>query len=90
MCTRMQNDMLCVLCLLRGPVFQFVTCLWRHVLGVLGVVCVLLGLCVLSAFSNTYAEHCWLQKRASGQRRTDGRQRNNRSQTPGHTYCRFA
>ena len=40
-------DVLGVLRVLRGPVFQFCTCLWRHVFGVLRVLCVLLGLYVL-------------------------------------------
>ena len=59
MCARVQNDVLGVL---RVPVFQFFTCLWRHVLGVLGVLCVLLGLyvlyalCALYAFSKPYAQ----------------------------------
>ena len=44
MCACLQNDVLRVL---RVPVFQFFTCLWRHVLGVLGVLGMLLGLCVL-------------------------------------------
>ena len=34
MCAGVQNDVLRVLPV---PVFQFFTCLWRHVLGVLGV-----------------------------------------------------
>ena len=47
MCARVQNDVLRVVRVLLVPVFQFFTCLWRHVLGVLGVLCVLLGLCLL-------------------------------------------
>ena len=79
MWARVQTDVLRVL---RVPVFQFCTCLWRHVFGVLRVLCVLLGLCVLCAlcalyaFSKPYVQHRWPQKRASGQKRTDGRQRN--------------
>ena len=46
MCAHMQNDVLHVL---RVAVFQFFTCLSRQVLGVLGVLCVVLGLCVLYA-----------------------------------------
>ena len=52
------------------------------VFGVLRVLCVLLGLCALCAlcalyaFSKPYVQHRWPQKRASGQKRTDGRQRN--------------
>ena len=44
MCARLQDDVLRVL---HVPVFQFFTYLWRHVLGVRGVLCVLLGLCML-------------------------------------------
>ena len=68
-----------VLCV---PVFQFCTYLWRHVFGVLRVLCVLLGLCVLCAlcalyaFSKPYVQHRWPQKCASDQKRTDGGQRN--------------
>ena len=82
MCARVQTDVLRVLRVLRVPVFQFCTCLWRHVFGVLRVLCVLLGLCVLCAlcalyaFSKPYVQHHWPRKRASGQKRTDGRQRN--------------
>ena len=82
MCARVQTDLLRGLRVLRVPVLQFCTCLWRYVLGVLGVVCVLLGLCVLCAlcalyaFSKPYVQHRWPQKRASGQKRTHGRQRN--------------
>ena len=82
MCARVQSDVLRVLRVLRGPVFQFCTCLWRHVVGVLRVLCVLLGLyvlyalCALYAFSKPYAQHRGPQKRASGQKRTDGSQRN--------------
>ena len=43
MCARVQSDVLRVLRVLRGPVFQFCTCLWRHVFGVLRVLCVLRG-----------------------------------------------
>ena len=76
MCARVQTDVL------RVPIFQFCTCLWRRVFGVLRVVCVLLGLyvlyalCALYAFSKPYVQHRWPQKRACGQKRTDGRQRN--------------
>ena len=79
MCARVQSDVLRVL---RVLVFQFSTCLLRHVFGVLGVLCVLLGLCVLCAlcalyaFSKLYVQHRGPQKRASGQKHTDGRQRN--------------
>ena len=79
MCARAQNDVLRVL---RVTVFQIFTCLWRHVLGVLGVLCVILGLCVLYAYCALYAfskpdvQRRWLQKRASGQKRGDGSQRN--------------
>ena len=79
MCARVPTDVLRVL---RVPVFQFCTCLWRRVFGVLRVLCVLLGLCVLCAlcalyaFSKPYVQNRWPQKRASGQKRTDGRQRN--------------
>ena len=82
MCARVQSDVLRVLRVLRGPVFQFCTCLWRHVFGVLCVLCVLLGLyvlyalCALYAFSKPYVQHRGPQKRASGQKRTDGSQRN--------------
>ena len=82
MCARVQSDVLRVLRVLRGPVFQFCTCLWRHVFGVLRVLCVLLGLyvlyalCALYAFSKAYVQHRGPQKRASGQKRTDGSQRN--------------
>ena len=82
MCARVQSDVLRVLRVLRGPVFQFCTCLWRHVFGVLRVLCVLLGLYVLyalcahHAFSKAYVPHRGPQKRASGQKRTDGSQRN--------------
>ena len=82
MCARVQSDVLRVLRVLRGPVFQFCTCLWRHVFGVLRVLCVLLGLyvlyalCELYAFSKPYVQHRGPQKRASGQKRTDGSQRN--------------
>ena len=82
MCARVQSDVLRVQRVLRGPVFQFCTCLWRHVFGVLSVLCVLLGLyvlyalCVLYAFSKPYVQHRGPQKRASGQKRTDGSQRN--------------
>ena len=82
MCARVQTDVLHVLRVLRVPAFQFCTCLWRRVFGVLRVLCVLLGLyvlyalCALYAFSKAYVQHCWPQKRASGQKRTDGRQRN--------------
>ena len=86
MCARVQTDVLRVR---RVPVFQFCTCLWRHMFGVLGVMCLLLGLCVLCAlralyaFSKPYVQHRWPQKRASGQKRTDGRQRNMITQTTG-------
>ena len=76
MCTRVQTDVLRVL---RVPVLQFCKCLWRHVFGVLGVLCVLLGLCALCALyasSKPYVQHRWPQKRTSGQKRIDGRQRN--------------
>ena len=82
MCARVQSDVPRVLRVLRGPVFQFCTCLWRHVFGVLRVLCVLLGmyvlyaLCALYAFSKPYVQHCGPQKRASGQKRTDGSQGN--------------
>ena len=82
MCARVQSDVLRVLRVLRGPVFQFCTCLWRHVFGVLRVLCVLLGLyvlyalCALYALSKPYVQHRGPQKRASGQKRTDGSQRN--------------
>ena len=82
MCARVQSDVLRVLRILRGPVFQFCTCLWRHVFGVLRVLCVLLGLyvlyalCALYAFSKPYVQHRGPQKRASGQKRTGGSQRN--------------
>ena len=82
MCARVQSDVLRVLRVLRGPVFQLCTCLWRHVFGVLRVLCVLLGLyvlyvlCALYAFSKPYVQHRGPQKRASGQKRTDGSQRN--------------
>ena len=82
MCACVQSDVLRVLRVLRGPVFQICTCLWRHVFGVLRVLCVLLGLYVwyalwaLYAFSKPYVQHCGPQKRASGQKRTDGSQRN--------------
>ena len=82
MCARVQSDVLRVLRVLRGPVFQFCTCLWRLVFGVLRVLCVLLGqyvlyaLCALYAFSKSYVQHRGPQKRASGQKRTDGSQRN--------------
>ena len=82
MCARVQSDVLRVLRVLRGPVFQFCTCLWRHVFGVLRVLCVLLGLyvlyalCALYAFSKPYVQHRGPQKRASGQKRTDGSQTN--------------
>ena len=82
MCARVQSDVLRVLRVLRVPVSQFCTCLWRHVFGVLRVLCVLLGLyvlyalCALYAFSKPYVQHRGPQKRASGQKRTDGRQRN--------------
>ena len=82
MCTHVQSDVLRVVRVLRVRVFQFCTCLWRHVFGVLGVLCVLLGLCVMCALCALYAfskppvQHCWPQKRASGQKRADGRQRN--------------
>ena len=72
MCTRVQSDVL------RVPVFSFCTCLWRHVFGVLRVLCVLLGLyvldalCALYALSKPYVQHRGPQKRASGQKRTDG------------------
>ena len=52
--------------------FQFFTFLWRHVLGVLGFLCVELGLyvlcmvCALYAFSKPYVQHRWLQKCTSG------------------------
>ena len=74
MCAYMQNDVL------RVPIFQFFTCLLRHVLGVLCVkllgLCVLYAFCALYALSKPYVQHCWLQKRASGQKGTDGSQRN--------------
>ena len=83
-----------VLRVLRVPVFQFCTCLWRHVLGVLGVLCVLLGVCVLCAlcalyaFSKPYVQHRWPQKRASGQKYIDGRQRNMRTHNGCYmVYC---
>ena len=82
MCARVQSDLLRVLRVLRGPVFQFCTCLWRHVFGVLRVLCALLGLyvlyalCALYAFSKPYVQHRGPQKRAFGQKRTDGGQRN--------------
>ena len=82
MCARVQTDVLRVLRVVRVLVFQFCTCLWKRVFGVLRVLCVLLGLyvlyalCALYAFSKPYVQHRWLQKRASGQRHTDGRQRN--------------
>ena len=78
MCAHVQSDVLRVLRVLRGPVLQF----WRHVFGVLRVLCVLLGLyvlyalCALYAFSKPYVQHRGPQKRASGQKRTDGSQRN--------------
>ena len=79
MCARVQSNVLRVL---RVPVFQFCTCLWRYVFGVLRVLCVLLvlyvlyALCALYAFSKPYVQHPGPQKRASGQKGTDGRQRN--------------
>ena len=82
MCARVQTDVVRCLRVLRVPVFQFCTCLWRHVLGVLGVLCVFLGpcvlcsLCALYAFSKPHVQHRLPQKRTSGQKRTDGRQRN--------------
>ena len=82
MCARVQSDVLRVLRVLRVSVFEFCTCLWRHVFGVLHVLCVLLdlsvlyALCALCAFSKPYVQHRGPQKRASGQKRTDGRQRN--------------
>ena len=82
MYARVQSDVLRVLRVLRFPVFQFCTCLSRHVFGVLRVLCLLLGLCVLCAlcalyaFSKPYVQHRGPRKRASGQKRTDGRQRN--------------
>ena len=82
MCARVQSDVLRVLRVLRGPVFQFRTCLSREVFGVLRDLCVLLGLyvlyalCALYAFSKPYVQHRGPQKRASGQKRTDGCQRN--------------
>ena len=82
MCARVQSDVLRVVRVLRVPVFQFCTCLWRHVFGVLRVLCVLLALyvlyalCALYAFSKPYVQHRGPQKRASGQKRTNGRQRN--------------
>ena len=81
MCACVQSDVLHVLRVLRVPVFQFCKCLWRHVFGVLRVLCVLLGLyvlyalCALYAFSKPYVQHRGPQKRASGQKRTDGSQR---------------
>ena len=77
-----QNDVLRVLRVLRVPIFQFLTCLRRQVVGVLGVlcvfpsVCVLYAFCALYAFSKPYVQHRWLQKRASGQNCTDGSQTN--------------
>ena len=82
MCARVQNDVLHILRVLRVSVFQLFTCLCKHLLGVLGVRCVLLGLCVLYvpcalyAFSKPYVQHRGLQKHASGQKHTDGSQRN--------------
>ena len=82
MCARVQSDVLRVLRVLRGPVIQLCTCLWRQVFGVLRVLCVLLGLyvlyalCALYVFSKPYVQHRGPQKRASGQKRTDGSQRN--------------
>ena len=76
MCARVQTDVVRVL---RVPVFQFSTCLWRHVFGVLGGLCVLLclcALCALYAFSKPYVQHRWPQKRAYGQKPTDGRRGN--------------
>ena len=83
MTARVRSDVLRVL---RGPVFQFYTCLWRHVFGVLRVLCVLLGLyvlyalCAVYAFSKPYVQHRGPQKRVSGQKRTDGSQRNMHAQ----------
>ena len=82
MCARVQSDVMRVVRVLRGPVFQFCTCLWRHVFVMLRVLCVLLGLsvlyalCALYPFSKPYVQHRGPQKRASGQKRTDGSQRN--------------
>ena len=41
--SHVQKDLLLVLHVL---VLQFITCLRRHVLGVVGVICLLLGLCL--------------------------------------------
>ena len=68
MCARVQSNVLCVLRVLRSTLFQFCTCLWWHVFGVLLVLCVLLGLyvlyalCALYAFSKKVLATSWAKK----------------------------
>ena len=56
--------------------------LWRHVLGMLGVMRILRGvsvfyaLCECYTILKPYVEHHWVQKRTSGHKRPSGRQRN--------------